>query len=477
VSDRQEQLPPIDAVLGEGTPEQYAAFADRLGRDPALAIEVAETRQLVEHLRGLRTAPGPRFAHAMDSVVRRAERHRDLRSPEPGALGQTLALLGAAAAAFLLLALVDPLRLRRLPGLSPDDVALPAATGAAAVPGPSTGPAEDGWAAAGLLPPGSKLRTAAERSSGRSPGERLADWLSPLNQVALLRLDYELRASAEARRQALRDRGSLPDVDERVRRLAADVAAALAADEAMPERDAALAVRALLASGRYDRDALPLVRGADRLAAALPGLHGGELATVLAALGELAASTGAHLALVQEHGLRLLRETIGVDEETWTRRRPRLLSAATPAAQVADAGRFLALGPGFGLPAEEVLLARMLLSAHLQERRDPRTETPDLLTALVYGFGDLLDEGERHEVEERLRIWRPTSLVPDYVALQQLAWSRTPWQPGFARFQLELRRISALPTPESIGDRAALCMCLATNFAAPGALAEHPLSD
>jgi hypothetical protein len=429
----------------------------------------------------MRIEPGPRLPLAMHAVVRRAARHLQVRSPAPSAVGRTVALVLLAAAAFVVLALLDPLHLRRnaageFPLVSAPP---PPAVGplAPAVAAETWSVVDHGLALAELLPPGSKLHTACQRYSERTPGEQLADWLAPVNRLAVMRLDYELRASAEARRRALQQRGNLPDVDDRVRRLAADIADALTSGAPMGIGEVALAVRALLASGRYARNAVALHLGADRLVAALPGLQAGELASALAALGELAASTGLHLQQVREHGLRLLHETVDVDDLSWTRRRPRLLSSATPPAQVADAGRFLALGPAFGLPGDEVLLARLLLEAHLQERRDLRNEMPDLLTALVYGFGDLMEPGERQELEDRLRIWRPTSLVPDYVALQQLAWSRTPRQAGFARFQLELRRVSALPTPAAIGDRAALLLCLATNFAAPGALGEHTLAD
>jgi len=104
------------------------------------------------------------------------------------------------------------------------------------------------------------------------------------------------------------------------------------------------------------------------------------------------------------------------------------------------------------------------LAAHLQERRDVRNETPETLTALAYGFGDVLSRDEHEEVDARLRTWSPVSVVPDYLALHQLAGSRSPASVGYARFQLALRRIFALPTPDDLVDRAALCLCLAANF-------------
>jgi hypothetical protein len=465
-------LQPIDALLGEGTPAQLQAFRERLAGDPLLAVAAAETRQIVERLRELRVEPGARWELQRAAVQRRAERFLEVRTASRPLSLQLLAAAAAAAALFAALGFVDPLGLRRAHAPTPLADLTPAA-GSRASAVAEARPSE--FTAAGepvveWLAPAPRLRDAFQRFHERSPEEQFSDWLLPRNAMAVLRLDYELRASSEARRRALRERGFLPDVDERVRRLATEVAAGLLASPDLPIDDLALGVRALLASGRYAQHGAALQAGAGRLARALPELHGGELASALAALGELAAGTGSHLAAVHEHGHRLLREIVEIDHEIWSRRRPLLLHPATPVGQVAAAGRFLALGPAFGLREDEVLLARLLLAAHLQERRDVRNETPDVLTALVYGFGDVLSAAERAEVEERLRIWRPISLVPDYVALQQLAWSRTPRLPGYARFQLDLRRISALPTPPALGDQAALCMCLATHFAAPGAL-------
>ena len=121
------------------------------------------------------------------------------------------------------------------------------------------------------------------------------------------------------------------------------------------------------------------------------------------------------------------------------------------------------------------LFVRLLLAAHLQERRDVRNDTPEILAALAYGFSDLLPGEESEEIDSRLRTWSPVSVVPDYLALHQLAGSRSPATLGYARFQLALRRIMALEAPDVLVDRAALCLCLAANFR-PQQLANSRLS-
>ena len=89
-----------------------------------------------------------------------------------------------------------------------------------------------------------------------------------------------------------------------------------------------------------------------------------------------------------------------------------------------------------------------------------------MLAAMLYGFDEIMD---REALDRELRVWSARWLAPDYAALHHLAWSRYPVRTGFADFQLELRQVSAMATPEDIGDTAALLMCLTTNFAAPGA--------
>ena len=475
----RSEFAPIHLVLGEGATAELTQCRERVARDPLAALAFAETRQLIEHLRGVRVTPSWRFGLALDSLVRRAERRRQLLSRPAPVPGVALRFLVAAALVFAVLALLDPLHLRDRArpsaGEIPPVAVQPAVRMQPVTPTPVAGlrlaeTLAAIRAAAERLAAGSKLLAALDRFQGLAPAERLASWLQANQRVAEARLGFQRRASGPARRQALQANKSLPEVDDRVQALARDLATEVRTNDALPVPELALVLRALLASGACRADDPALQDGVERLRAALPLLEGGELASALAALGEVAASTGTPIDELQEHGERLLRSVLGVDGDNWTRARPSLLAPKTPVDQLADAGRFLALGPCFGLDAEAVLLVRLLIAAHLQERRDLRRETPNLLVALAYGFGDLLSRAERDEVEARLLAWQPASLVPDYLALQQLAWSRVPAQRGFAHFQLEMQFVSALATPATTRDKAAFCLSLATNFAAPGAL-------
>src|SRR5690606_37800072 len=94
-------------------------------------------------------------------------------------------------------------------------------------------------------------------------------------------------------------------------------------------------------------------------------------------------------------------------------------------------------------------------------------ERPALIAAQLYGFGDLVD---RRSADRRLVLWRAKHLLPDYVALHQLAWSRYPVRAGWADFQNELRGLAGLPDPTDTRDAAALLLCLSMNSAAPGVL-------
>lgn len=497
---------PLDLVLGQGSPAELDAMRARMDEDPLVALEVAEERQFVEALRELRTEPGAHFACKMADVVARAGKRQLVRTPAPVQVAGVRPMhlgLGAAAAAALFAALVwfDPLRLRSASDPASDSIMAaaekPVSPELCAVVDPERESASGAdRAVAGVVRGGDERRRAAIENFGPGLGPQLrrafdryaADetaigmsaWLSSRNELAMLQIDFELRESAELRRRALRLRGNLPDVDDRVQELARLVGGQLAAMQraAADGADAgdamalAYAVRALLASGAVRGDDESLQWAAGELAAQLPTLTGGPLASTLAALAEVAAVRGQFHREVEQHGRRLLAEVVTVDGETWTRRRPSLLSATTSPGQIADAGRFLAIGSAFGLAAADVRLVRLLMAAHLQERRDQRTETPDLLVALCYGFGDLLGTEERRDIERRLHTWRPVLFAPDYVALQQLAWSRSADVPGFARFQLELRRVAAMPTPEAMLDRAALLLCLATDFALPGAIGD-----
>ena len=176
----------------------------------------------------------------------------------------------------------------------------------------------------------------------------------------------------------------------------------------------------------------------DWLVARLPELHGGELATALSGLIDVAVVSGPKMGrLVGEHASRLAESII----YSHNNHRPPMLNWQTSPAQLADAGQVLRLAPAFGIVNKEALRAREYLAIHLSERLDQTTaEQPDLLAANLYGFGDLIDRGE---TEHRLGLWHARDLVPEhYVALHHVAWSRFPLRSGWADFQLELRLFS-----------------------------------
>ena len=472
--DDSELLQPIDLLLGEGTPAELQRCRDHMSSDPLAALEYAETRQLVEELRELTVEPTPRLQGLMDTVVRQSERRLRLRQPTGRSWGFEVGLVAAAAAVLLsILLLTDPMGLQESTEARSDvaaaqNVVSEPVRSPAAPEAPAVSVVAATWDAAVRLGPGSKLASAwsrfqsAQEAYDGNPAERLSRWLSSRNALAVMQLDYELRSTPQARHEALRKRGHPVAIDRRVQQLAATLSEQLLEENDLPAREVAMCVRALLAAGDDYQSAMR--RGGDRLVASLPAASGGELASSLLALGELAAATGQHAEVVREHSERLLDEVLSVDEQTWTRRRPRLLSGLVSAAEIGDAGRLLALMPAFGVDPEQALFVRLLMAAHLQERRDVRNDTPEILAALAYGFGDLLRPEEGEEVDSRLRTWSPVSVVPDYLALHQLAGSRSPATLGYARFQLALRRIMALEAPEGLSDRAALCLCLAANF-------------
>jgi hypothetical protein len=304
----------------------------------------------------------------------------------------------------------------------------------------------------------------------------LSRWLDPRNTIAMLRADHELRGCTDLRIAALRRYGALAAVDARVQDLADDIARQLNAHFADPAasppapREIALAVRALIAAGPGSsaRDRA-LSAGSDWLAARLPDASGPSLVTLLSPLVQAAAVRGRNVDDVVEHGRRLVDEVLHVDDNTWGRRRPELLGKSVSAGTVADAGRVLALLPGFGVDAARCRIVRQLLLGRLEERRDQGEDGPEVLVAMLFGAADLMSEPERAEVERQLRRWSPQHLVPDFATVHQLAWGLEPGRIGYTWLQRQLRRLAVLPDPTALADRAAFCLCLATNYAAwPG---------
>jgi hypothetical protein len=319
--------------------------------------------------------------------------------------------------------------------------------------------------------PSQRLCEALEVGLQPSP-DPLSVWLEPRNALARLRVDHERYATAAVRRQALRAGGGLVAADARVQTLAdqiaAELAVTLASKTARPDLgEMAMALRALVAAGPGNNvrsGALEL--GGDWLAAQLPAHTGASLLTALAALVEVAAVNGAHADQVALHGERLVHDVLSADEQNWGRQRPELLSPHVPAATIGDGGRLLRLLPGFGVEVDRCALVRQLMLGQLRERADRKQDGPEVVAAMVFGSADLLAPSERDEREMQLRRWHPARLVPDFLTVHQLAWSIEPGRPGFTRMQRDLRQLAVLSEPQPLRDRAAFCLCLATNYAA-----------
>jgi hypothetical protein len=472
-------LSALDLVLGEGTPAERAEALVRLDADPAAVLEVAEAVAFVEHWRGLAAAPGPTYGPRLLAIVQRAERSRGApaaRAPRAPWWRQGWWGLAAAAAVFAALCAWDPLAHRRQG--PPANLRL---TIAAPGPAPATMPE---------VPLASEVARRADLAQMRqrlgqeaSPhlrdaleaglvaaGDPLGRWLEPRNNLALASLDHELRASAELRRQALQRLGGTPAADVRAQELAEAIGRQLLA--ALVDGEAAMAavaagLRALIAAGPGSE-----ARGAARhaasgwIAARLPQVGSVDLVHGLAAMVEMAALDGDRRALVRRQGQRLVAAILTVDDENWRRRLPELLGPRAPVGVLAEAGRVLHLLPGFGVDGESCDLARELLLGALRERRRAGADDAALFAGLLYGFGDRLHGDEREQVELRLRRWKASRLGPDYAIVQQMAWGIAPGSSGFTRMQAELRQVAASPDPLELAPRAALCLCLATSYAA-----------
>ena len=298
----------------------------------------------------------------------------------------------------------------------------------------------------------------------------------------MLRLEHELRASAEVRIHALRSRGALAEVDDRVQELADGIAdemlrvVAGRIDATGSSRqpisnndlsDISWGVRGLIASGSATYRTTALRNGGKWLANRLPQLTGERLVIALSGLVELAAISGQHFEAVAEHGQRLVDEVLLPSDENWRRRLPDLLSGYADAGNIGEAGRILARLPAFGIDPHRCKLVRQLLLGQLRDRRSSAQDRPEVLAAMLYGCGDLLDEstGELDRIGWQLLRWKPTRLAPDFATVQQMAWSRAPGSRGYTRLQRELRQLAILSKPHSLASRSAFLMCLATNFA------------
>lgn len=493
-------LQPIDLLLQQGAPDELAALRQRVADDPLLALEVADTVALVEAFRQVEMTPSARYAAGLQDLVRRAELRLSPRRSTP----RVRDLLWVAAAAVLTwgaLAWAAPGAHRAAAGPEWPAGLVAAAAGIAPVVAPvapAQEPAVDVVSAPRTylaqeldhslqqmrrrleIEPTPRLRAEFD-SALQVTADPLSGWLDPHNALVALRLDHELRADALVREQALRRAGAMEGADGRVQQLADGIAASLsaalssslgagagpsaAATATVPE--VALAVRALLAAGAVPARDAALVAGTDWLAARLSAASGPDLVAGLGALVEVAAAAGHHFALVAQLGDRLLDEVLRVDQDTWGRRLPELLSAGIPVATLAEAGRAVALLPGFGCEPSRCALLRRLLLGEVRERAAV-DRGPEALAGLLYGFGDLLPEAERLDIERQLRRWKPARLAPDFVTVHHLAWGIEPGCIGFTRLQGELRWLAVVPAPATIGGQASLCLSLAASHAAFG---------
>jgi len=481
---------PIDLLLEQGTREELAEMRREVAKDPMRALELADTVQFVEQFRHLRTEAGPKMAGKMQDVVLQSERFCRAHFQPKGPTWHLPLLFGVAAAAtFWALCWFDAASMWR-------DADQPSYAELAEVPVPVPDAERgDGLALAPVavedadhiwresvrmiqqrlaIEQSDHLRRAFERGLFDDRDE-LGEWLDPANAVTMMRLGHELRGSADLRAAALREQGALAEVDDRVQDLAEDLADELMqrslgrGSEALTANlvDVAWGMRALIGAGSTKTRVDALRRCGSWLAESLPQVHDERLVVALSGLVELAAISGQNFESVAAHGQRLVDEVLEADEENWQRRRPALLSGRVPPGVLGEAGRVLAHLPAFGIDAQRCTLVRQLVLGRLREQRSQGQDRPEVLAAMVYGFSDLLDEGrnERDRLAWTLQRWKPALLAPDYATVQQIAWSLSPGSRGHTRMQRELRQLAVLPAPDGLRDRAAFCLCLATNYA------------
>ena len=483
MNDARSDFEPIDLLLEQGSEDELAAMRRAVASDPMLALDLADTVEFVEAMRGLETEASPAFAGKLQDVALQADRFCRHHYEAPRRRWQMPVVFAtAAAAAFWLLCWLDVEARLSPPPRRPhvEVAALAARPASTSAPAPLVvEPEELLWQENVRqiqrrleVEDSAHLRDAFARGLRAETGG-LGKWLDPANSLTMLRLGHELRASAVARADALRSHGALPEVDRRVQALAAGIAAELAS-RPLPAGEASLqanldevawGMRALIGSGHGGAPALE--RGGDWLVRALPAVHDERLVVALSGLVELAAVSGQHFDAVAEHGRRLVDDVLVAGEDRWRRRRPALLSGSVAPLTLGEAGRVVSRLPAFGVDPDRCTLVRSLILGRLREQRAGDQDRPEVLAAMTYGFADLLDAkaNERDRLTWALQRWKPARLAPDYATVQQMAWSLSPGTRGFTRMQRELRQLAVLPAPTGLLEQAAFSLCLATSYA------------
>ncbi len=490
-SEREDRM--VDWILGKASEEEAQGLRHEAASDPAVALDAAELRCLFDDLRELTVEPTSRVAVTVRNAVDRRARLREGKPPWRPVETLFYSLKVAAVAAVVVGgALFGERVVWQRHEVQPRDSQVagapvePARSADAYVAHEGTALVQDLAIEPKHLSPFVQDNTeypyrlyrmdalVSERYT--PPHAHVAEtlpqdvWMCATNAVASMRQEFKYRLSPNLRRRAIRAAGGRDFLAARIETLAGEVSTKIRiaiVDSTATVGDVALSLRAMMAGGSTRRlgDHQDCVRQCtDWLVERLPALKGGELATALSGLVDVAVVSGPKMGrLVGVHASRLAESVI----YSYNNHRPSMLNWQTSAAQLADAGQVLRLAPAFGIVNKEALLARVYLAMHLSERIDLSTsERPDLLAAKLYGFGDLID---RSDTERRLGLWHARDLVPEhYVALHHVAWSRFPLRSGWADFQLELCSVSTLATPDASSDASALLLSLAVNYAAPG---------
>lgn len=476
-SDFEPGYGPIDFVLGQGAEDERAQFEAGLAEDLELALEVADCTDLLEQFRTLQCEPTGRVPSRVWSRVRRRV---ELRSrPRPFGLVDAGAIVTVAAACLV--------GLLGLESLTLEEAEEPVVTADLAEfdPNPETAGATG---VRPLAPPVLWPRSLPVASSGFRAGfERLSQIEVPTSfglsmdaRELLTRARHEASLRMESKTLRQRHRGlGLPNLASRTDRLSADLAKNLDAVlrlGVMSSTDAtlseiALSTRALIASGstpNHGPHADVVSRAGQRLIHSVADVPVEDRIAVGSALVDLATVAGGEFAVAASTVAGdLILECESAAEEGGLVR-PALLAWSVPHTELGEAGRLLRLAPAFGADSAGCFVTRLWILSHLFERemQGQHSERPELLTAQLYGFGDLI---ERTSVDHRLRLWTTRSLFRrDPVAAQQLAWSRYPIRRGWTEFQQELPSLAVRDTPTELLEGAALLLTLCTNTAAPG---------